>query len=252
MNQNASKAVFAIFDEFRSRTEKLEPQILAKRISELNLSLSASDVAEVGTLIGRFFGDRGVFPVPPLLLPVISALIQDRHDKAICDPWAGIGTILAGVQEATKVRSAIAIVQNRADFELGKVLLSTAEWHLGNPLELLSSKVPELDLVVSIPPFGAKGGPPLVLQGVDGKDVELRDDLGNLILAASAARLGQQGIGIYIVTPSFFFSSRSVLRDFASRCCPCSPCLAATNRPRQERICRWRRQERTAEISEIA
>jgi hypothetical protein len=83
MNRNASEAVFAIFDEFRSRTEKLEPQILAKRISELNLSLSASDVAEVGRLIGRFFGGRGVFPVPPLLLPVISALIQDRHDKTI-------------------------------------------------------------------------------------------------------------------------------------------------------------------------
>jgi hypothetical protein len=216
MNQNASKAVFAMFDEFRSRTEKLEPQFLAKRISELNLSLSASDVAEVGTLIGRFFGDRGVFPVPPLLLPVISALIQDRHDKTICDPWAGIGTILASVQETTKAKSAIAIVQNRADFELGKVLLSSAEWHLGDPLELLSSKVPELHLVVSIPPFGAKGSHPLVLQGVDGKDVELHDDLGNLILAASAARLGQQGIGIYIVTPSFFFSSRSVLRDFGS------------------------------------
>lgn len=81
MDQRVSSALLAIFDEFRSRTEKLEPQILAKRISELNLSFSASDVAEVGRLIGRFFDDRGVFPVPPLLLPVISALIQDRHDK---------------------------------------------------------------------------------------------------------------------------------------------------------------------------
>lgn len=216
MDESVSKALFAIFDGLRSQKERLDPQILAKSILAENLSLSASDVVEAGALIRRFFGDRGVFPVPPLLPPVISALIQDRHDKTICDPWAGIGTILASVHEATKAKSAIAIVQNRADFELGKALLSSAEWHLGDPLELLSSKVPELDLVVSIPPFGAKGGRPLVLQGVDGKDVELHDDLGNLILAASAARLGQQGIGIYIVTPSFFFSSRSVLHDFSS------------------------------------
>jgi hypothetical protein len=216
MDQRISSALFAIFDEVRSRGERLSPQTLAKRISELNLSLSASDVVELGSVIGRFFGDRGVFPVPPLLLPVISALIQERHDKNVCDPWAGIGTILASVQEATKAKSAIAIVQNRADFELGKVLLSSAEWHLGDPLELLSSKVPEFDLVVSIPPFGAKGCRPLVLQGVDGKDVELHDDLGNLILAASAARLDQQGLGIYIVTPSFFSSSHSVLRAFGS------------------------------------
>jgi hypothetical protein len=216
MNQRVSSALFAIFNESRSRKEKLDPQILANRISEQNLSFSASDVAEVGGLIRRFFGDQGPFSVPPLLLPVISALIQDRHDNTICDPWAGIGTILATAQETTKAKKAIAIVRNEADFELGKVLVNSADWHLGDPLELLTSRVPELDLVVSNPPFGAKSGHPLVLQGVEGKAIELSDDLGNLILAASAARLGSEGIGIYIVTPSFFFSSRSVLRHFAS------------------------------------
>jgi hypothetical protein len=141
MNQTVSSTLLTIFNEFRSQKEKLEPGILAKRISVENLSLSASDVVEVGALIRRFFGGGGVFPVPALLPPVISALIQDRHDKTICDPWAGIGTMLASVQEATKAKSAIAIVQNRADFELGKVLLSTAEWHLGYIPQLLAALI---------------------------------------------------------------------------------------------------------------
>jgi hypothetical protein len=120
MNQSVSSALFAIFDEFRSRKETLSPRMLARRISEQNLSVSATEVAEVGGLILRFLSDRGFFPVPPLLLPIISALVQDRHDKIICDPWAGIGTMLATVQETTKAKTAIAIVQNEADFELGE------------------------------------------------------------------------------------------------------------------------------------
>ena len=122
MKQGASNALLAIFDEFRSRREQLTPLLLASRISDQNLNLSASDVAEVGLLIVRFFGDRGVFPVPPLLLPIVSALVKDRHPKTICDPWAGIGTLLATVRETTEAPTAIAIVENEADFSLGKVL----------------------------------------------------------------------------------------------------------------------------------
>ena len=197
-------------------TNWISPQVLAKRLAELHLSPSAGDVAEVGSLIGRFLGDRGVFPVPQFLLPVFSALIGGRHDKTICDPWAGIGTILATAQEATKAGKAIAIVQDEGNFELGRVLVNSVDWRLGEPLNLLSSLAPDLDLVVSIPPFGARSGRTLAVQGLDGKDVEMRDDLGTLILAASAARLNNDGIGIYIVTPSFFFSSHSVLRQFGS------------------------------------
>src|ERR1700733_12411542 len=140
----------------------------------------------------------------------------DRHDKSICDPWAGIGTILASVQETTKAKSAIGTFEESSSRGSPKCHSAELSRTFPSSKSALFWTMAELDLVVSIPPFGAKGGRPLVLQGGDGKDVELHDDLGNLILAASAARLGQQGIGIYIVTPSFFFSSRSVLRAFGS------------------------------------
>ena len=158
MNQDLSSALVSIFDEFRSGKERLSPEILAKRISEHHLSFSASGVAEVGDFVRRFFGDRGVFPVPSFLLPVISALLQDRHPKTVCDPWAGIGTILAAALDATRAAKAIAIVKNEGELELGRVLVSSVDWRLGDPLNLLPSLPPDLDVVVSIPPFGARIG----------------------------------------------------------------------------------------------
>jgi hypothetical protein len=216
MNQSASRALVSIFDEFRSGRERLSPGGLAKRISEKHLSLSAGDIAEVGGLIRRFLGDHGIFPVPLFLPRVISALIQDREDNTICDPWAGMGTILATAREATKATKAIAIVQNEGEFELGRVLVDFADWRLGDPLKVLSSLQPDLDLVVSVLPFGARVSHAITVEGLNGEDIELRDDLGHLILAASAARLNRKGIGVYVVMPSFLFSSHSVLRHFPS------------------------------------
>jgi hypothetical protein len=213
MNQSASKAVFAIFDEFRSRKDVLSPVLLANRILEQHLSLSATEVADIGAMISRFLGPRGVFPIPSLLLPVVSALISNRGYKIVCDPWAGIGTMLATVQEATQATTAIAITQNNEEYALGKALVGSAEWKIGDPIDLLS-QAPELDLVVSVLPFGARSRRPLVLPGLGDNTIEINGDLGDLLLTASAMRLSHDGIGIYIVPPSFFFSRGSVRRHF--------------------------------------
>jgi hypothetical protein len=47
-----------------------------------------------------------------------------------------------------------------------------------------------------------------------GTEIELRDDLGNMILAAATQRLKPDGIGLFVVPPSFFFSPRSVFQRF--------------------------------------
>jgi hypothetical protein len=69
-------------------------------------------------------------------------------------------------------------------------------------------------VVASILPFGAKTGRSITLTGTDGHPVELRDDLGHLILAAATARLSKDGLGLFVIPPSFFFSQRSVFRQF--------------------------------------
>jgi hypothetical protein len=52
------------------------------------------------------------------------------------------------------------------------------------------------------------------LDGQDGSPVTLQDNLDRLIIAAAASRLSANGIGLFVVPPSFFFSGRSALRSF--------------------------------------
>ena len=213
MDRNSSHALFAILDKFRSAKQIPSPEEVAEQIQKQDLAFAPGDVAEADGLLCRSLGFRGLYPVPQMLLPIVSDLVRDCNCKSVCDPWASRGGLLGSVLQAANATTATAIVQNASDYAVGKVLLSTAHWHLGNPLEFIAS-LPEQDAIVSILPFGAKAGRALVVKAINGKALELRDDLGNLILLASAMRLGRDGIGIYVVTPSFFFASNSVFRHF--------------------------------------
>ena len=62
--------------------------------------------------------------------------------------------------------------------------------------------------------MNAKSATPLKVTLPRGDTVESRDDLGNLILVAASMRLSSSGVGFFVVTPSFFFSARSVFRQF--------------------------------------
>jgi hypothetical protein len=109
---------------------------------------------------------------------------------------------------------AFAFTPNEAEFTLGRILVADAEWQLGESLDLLESLTTDLDVVASILPFGGKHDCSIALIGADGNPVELRDSLGHLILAAATARLTEDGIGLFVVSPSFFSSVRSLFRHF--------------------------------------
>lgn len=179
---------------------------VADRLSALGLSIPAKDLPElIPTILKAFGAHAGVYYVPPLLVPVVAKILEGRSAAVTCDPWAGLGAVLAIAREATHATKALALTQNDAEAALGRVLVPYAEWQVGEPLELLKSLKIDLDVVTSILPFGAKTSRSLVLTGLDGKSIDLRDDLGSLILVASTARLSTDGIGVFVVPTSFFF-----------------------------------------------
>ena len=94
------------------------------------------------------------------------------------------------------------------------MLARGVNWQAGDSLQLLNSLDVDLDLVVSILPFGVKVTRAATLTASGGELVELHDDLGPTILASSANRLSRDGFGLFVVTPQFFFAQRSVLRQF--------------------------------------
>jgi len=167
----------------------LDPVALANRLSALELSIPAAELSEfIPTILKAFGGHAGVNYVPPLLVRVVKNILEGRSATVACDPWAGLGAIMATIFEATDPEKALAFTQNEAEAALGRVLVPAVEWHVGEPLELLNALKTDLDVVASILPFGLKTSRSLVLTGLDGQSIDIRDDLGNLVLASSTAR----------------------------------------------------------------
>jgi hypothetical protein len=211
--------------ELRSELEKLRREApfepydaaaLAKRLSTVGPLISTEELPEVIPSILKELGhSAGLYYVPQLVRQIVEKILEGRSAAVVCDPWAGIGELLAIACAATHAAKALAFTRNQPEAALGRVLLHAAEWQLGEPLDLLNSLKSELDVVVSILPLGAKSGRTVVLEGVDGHKIELKDDLGHLVLVTAAMRLSANGVGLFIVPPSFFLSGRSVLRQFA-------------------------------------
>lgn len=202
-------------NEFAHQAGTLDVPRVANRLSALGLAIPAAELPELIPIILRAFGAHaGVYYVPQLLLQVVSKILEGRSARVTCDPWAGLGAVLATTCEAVHSTKALGFTQNEAEAALGKILVTAADWRVGEPLELLQLLNTDLDVVASVLPFGRKSSKSVVLLGLDGKSIELKDDLGSLILVTSASRLSPDGIGLFVVAPSLFFSQRSVLREF--------------------------------------
>lgn len=156
------------------------------------------------------------FFVPNIVLKAVEDLLEGVSARIACDPWAGVGTLAATVKEITKAERVLVCTHNADVASVGKNMLSATEWHLDDPLEWLDTLDCDLDVVASVLPFGAKSNRSVTLPTAAGKLIELRDELGNLIMAKAAVLLSEEGIGLFVVTPSFFFSQRSVLQQFNS------------------------------------
>jgi hypothetical protein len=164
----------------------------------------------------RFGRSGGTAQVPEWLSRVFCALAKDVSPKAICDPWAGAGFLLEALREACQPEQALAFTQIQVEHELGKVLVPEVSWQLGEPLRLLDAVTQNFDVVASILPMCARSQHPLKVLTTSGESVELRDDLGNLVMVAASLHLSSSGVGLFAVTPSFFFSQRSVFRQFSA------------------------------------
>lgn len=147
-------------------------------------------------------------------MALIRKLLEGRTAHTLCDPWAGLGAMLAVAQRAVSGSRCIAFNMNASEGTLAKVLFPQAEWLIGRPLSLLEELEERIDIIVSCLPFGARTDDSLTLADKEGNPVELKDDIGNLILASATAHLREDGVGLFVVPAGFFFRRRSVLGRF--------------------------------------
>ena len=193
------------------------PEKLVERLESLGISILPDQLPELVPTILQTFGMRvaGHLHIPPILSDVVAKLLDGRSAQTLCDPWAGLGTMLAIARRTTSSPRCIAFSPNVAESKLAKVLFPQAEWSIGQPLELLSEFEDSIDVFISCLPFGSQSNESLKLADASGIPVELKDNLGNLILAAASARLSDNGVGIFVVPISFFYARRSILKRFS-------------------------------------
>jgi len=217
MNEHSfTSKLWGLFEERRGKhPANYDPSELARTLTERQLLPKQSEIPEAANLLAKYAGSLGgLMPIPTVLPDVISKILTSHAAETILDPWAGLGALLAIAQRATSAARCIAYNINASEGDLAKVLFPQAEWSVGQPLALLPQLESSVDVVVSCLPFNARTNESLELAGTAGNPIELKDDLGNLILAASTAHLSENGVGLFVVPPSFFFASRSILRQF--------------------------------------
>jgi hypothetical protein len=154
--------------------------------------------------------------IPEWLAHAFVELTKGVSPKAICDPWAGVGFLIGVLRQACGPKEAIALTQDNGDYAIGKVLVPEVEWHVGETLRLLDSSTKEFDLVASVLPMGLRTPSSLTVSLPSGEVVDLTDDLGNRVMVSASLHLSLGGLGLFVVTPSFFFSRRSVFRQFGA------------------------------------
>jgi len=194
--------------------QRFDADKLAKKLQELGITVTLADVPAVIQALSTGSPSAGLYYVPQYILDVIGKLLEGHEVRVVCDPWAGLGAVIAALQVTTLAKKALAFTKNPAEAALGKVLNSIAEWHVGEPLNLLSSLSEEIDVVASVLPFGVREQ--VMLRTADGNEVEVRDSYGHQVLKVSALRLHAQGVGLFVVPSAFFFSKpyRPILRHF--------------------------------------
>ncbi|MEK6260105.1 MAG: hypothetical protein AABP62_15910 [Planctomycetota bacterium] len=210
-----NKELLQKFDELRSLPFSGH-EGLAEFFQKEGIRFAPKDLATWGQFFSARFGrSGGTAHVPEWLAAVFCTLAKDVSPKTICDPWAGTGFLVEALRDECRPEQALAFTQNNAEHTLGQVLVPDVRWQLGEPLRLLDSLTQTIDVFASILPMGARSQRPLKLTIPSGEEVELADDLGNLIMVAASMRLSSTGVGLFVVTPAFFFSPRSVFRRFS-------------------------------------
>lgn len=215
INQNLFNELRKLRNVIVHGTYGSDPAELAKQLSKMNLSIPATDLPDFISLLLKGFGrERGFYYVPQYILTVLTKLLDGRSTDVVCDPWAGIGNVLASVLQKKQVMNTLAFTMNRDDAVLGRVLLNSTDWRIGDPCQLLNTLPANLDVVASVLPFGMRGSEPLNVQAKDGTTLTFQGDLGQQILTISSLKLSSTGIGLFIIPRSFFILQQSVLRQF--------------------------------------
>ena len=140
-----SKELWQKLDKIRG-FEFRDPKELADLLQKEGIHFKSSELTQWGQILATRFGRHfGEFHVPEWLAGIFDSLIEGVAATTICDPWAGIGLLVAVVREAAQAKLTLAFTRNESEAALGRVLVPNADWRIGDPFELLDSVENQID-----------------------------------------------------------------------------------------------------------
>jgi hypothetical protein len=189
--------IWKLADELRRKGASPDSITLAMEALERGIQI---DLQDLRALERR--NPRGGLTPDDAIIRFFASIAAAVKPKSVLDPWAGIGHAIDSVINALQPApvTAVAIAGNPYEVGLGKLIVDRATWIVGDPFEELQ-RVGTVDLIVSCPPFGYRAGPRDLLLS----NAKLIDDYGNLLIAkACIEHLSPNGVGVFVVPPSFF------------------------------------------------
>lgn len=186
---------------------------LLKQARAKGISVSVRELREIVQRMG--LADAS-FVCPQSVIEFITEFLKDVNVESILDPWAGLGLVLVPLAEETKARRAVGISRNPEEMEAASLVCtnSAVSWQAGDALKILDELGEDFDIIAGCPP---SGGPTkeAVLELPEGP-VKVRNDLGSLVLLKACTRLGEKGVGFFVVPASSFFKQVAARSVYAS------------------------------------
>ena len=104
MNQNLWRSLEKIRGiEFKDAEE------LANQLKRDDVHVAAEDMSAVSKFLSlRLRRQLGVHFIPQWLAVAIASLSQQAGGETVCDPCAGVGTVIAGIRCAIQAKKAVA------------------------------------------------------------------------------------------------------------------------------------------------
>jgi hypothetical protein len=153
-------------------------------------------------------GDAIHFLPPPVLGAFLCAF-EGRSVTTLCDPFAGSGVLAASLSEEAAVERTVACLPNEQMLAFARSLAPHVEWHVDDPIAFLDGVDTPFDAITSVLPFGARTSRKVDVAGPSGEPVLVSGDLADVVLAMAASHLSADGVGLFVVAPSFFAARRS-------------------------------------------
>ena len=193
LKREISKNIF-----LRSEEDVLDFYI--DKVKNNGLSPSPYHLTDLLERFGRF-GLNEEFFFPKYINDFINELIRDQNINSILDPSMKIGNLLYGISKKYKINNICGYSSCPLEYDLAKLFLPKS--NLKNEYFPDHKNNEKFDLIVSSPPFVVKTNKNFRSILIDGNSIDIFNHKESEIIFSSLKNLSEDGIALFIVSPSF-------------------------------------------------